>query len=75
MIEVDIRLAEKMFIGGEWVAGSARTFPVYDPADGSVVVEVPAGNASDVDRIVTAARAAFAAGGPWRSLTPRPAAG
>ncbi|OKI49711.1 aldehyde dehydrogenase family protein [Micromonospora sp. CB01531] len=61
-----------MFIGGEWVAAvSGQTLPVYDPADGSVVVEVSAGDASDVDRAVAAARAAFAPGGSWRSLTPQ----
>ena len=31
----DIRLAQKMLIGGEWVGAlSGRTLPVYDPADG-----------------------------------------
>jgi acyl-CoA reductase-like NAD-dependent aldehyde dehydrogenase len=71
-VEADIRLAEKMFIGGEWVAaGSGQTLPVHDPADGRVVVEVPASDASDVDRAVAAARAAFAPGGSWRSLTPQ----
>jgi phenylacetaldehyde dehydrogenase len=71
-ITADIRLAEKMYIGGAWVpAVSGATFPVHDPADGSIVVEVPAGAAPDVDRAVAAARAAFAPEGPWRSLTPQ----
>ncbi|GAA0975755.1 hypothetical protein GCM10009555_034180 [Acrocarpospora macrocephala] len=68
----DIELARKMLIGGEWVGAiSGKTFPVYDPADGRVIVEVPAGDAADVDRAVAAARAAFAPGGPWRSMTPQ----
>src|ERR1700691_3158781 len=68
----DIRLAQKMLIGGEWVSAiSGRTLPVYDPADGRVIVEVPDGDAADVDRAVTAARAAFAPDSPWRSMTPQ----
>jgi phenylacetaldehyde dehydrogenase len=68
----DIALARNMLIGGEWVgAVSGRTFPVYDPADGQIIVEVPAGDAADVDRAVAAATAAFAPGGRWRSMTPQ----
>src|ERR1700689_1133945 len=68
----DIRLAQKMLIGGEGVGAiSGRTRPVYDPADGGIIVEVPAGDAADVDRAVAAARAAFAPDGPWRSMTPQ----
>src|ERR1700722_9719616 len=68
----DIRLAQKMLIGGEWVGAlSGRTLPVYDPADGRVIVEVPDGDEADVDRAVAAARAAFAPDGPWRSMTPQ----
>jgi acyl-CoA reductase-like NAD-dependent aldehyde dehydrogenase len=38
----DVRLAQKMLIGGEWVGAlSGRTLPVYDPADGRMIVEVP----------------------------------
>jgi acyl-CoA reductase-like NAD-dependent aldehyde dehydrogenase len=68
----DIRLAQKMLIGGEWVGAlSGRTLPVYDPADGRLIVEVPDGDAADVDRAVAAARAAFAPAGRWRSMTPQ----
>jgi phenylacetaldehyde dehydrogenase len=57
----DIRLAQKMLIGGDWVSAiSGRTLPVYDPADGRMIVEVPDGDAADVDRAVAAAGAAFA---------------
>jgi acyl-CoA reductase-like NAD-dependent aldehyde dehydrogenase len=68
----DIRLAQKMLIGGEWVGAiSGRTLPVCDPADGRLIVEVPDGDAADVDRAVAAAHAAFAPDGPWRSMTPQ----
>ncbi|MGG7464647.1 aldehyde dehydrogenase family protein [Plantibacter sp. YIM 135347] len=70
--EADIRLAERMYIDGEWVeAADGRTFPVYDPADGSVIADVPAGGAADVDRAVGAARRAFHPDGEWRGLTPQ----
>ncbi len=40
-----------------------QTGPVYDPATGQVVARVPRGGASEVDRAVAAAAAAFPA---WR---------
>jgi acyl-CoA reductase-like NAD-dependent aldehyde dehydrogenase len=36
-----------------------------------MIVEVPDGDAADVDRAVAAAHAAFAPDGPWRSMTPQ----
>ncbi|MEV4123275.1 aldehyde dehydrogenase family protein [Micromonospora sp. NPDC049645] len=56
------------WIGGETVTGSAGTLPVVNPATGEVVAETPAGTATDVDRAVAAARAAFPA---WSATTPR----
>jgi aldehyde dehydrogenase (NAD+) len=49
---------------GHWIAGTAVSgggehIDVVDPATGRVVAAVPAGNAADVDRAVTAARSAF----------------
>ncbi|HEY8417280.1 MAG TPA: CoA-acylating methylmalonate-semialdehyde dehydrogenase [Limnochordales bacterium] len=52
------------FIGGEWVeADAAGTDPVYNPATGEVIAQVPLSSAADVDRAVKAAAAAFDA---WR---------
>ena len=61
---------EKMFIGGEWIESTdGRTFEVETPAKrGQVIAQVPRANASDVDRAVKAAAAAFPA---WRALAPR----
>ncbi|MEU1588204.1 aldehyde dehydrogenase family protein [Micromonospora sp. NPDC005710] len=56
------------WIGGETITGSAGTLPVVNPATGEIVAETPAGTAADVDRAVTAARAAFAA---WSATTPQ----
>ncbi|MFG1866864.1 aldehyde dehydrogenase family protein [Micromonospora arborensis] len=47
------------WIGGLTTTGSADTLPVVNPATGEVVAETPAGTAADIDRAVTAARAAF----------------
>lgn len=54
------RLAEPVpfWINGEAVR-SARTVPLHNPANGQVFATVHAGTASDVDRAVGAARAAF----------------
>jgi len=52
------------FIGGEWVEADATgTDPVYNPATGEVIAQVPLSSAADVDRAVKAAAAAFDA---WR---------
>jgi phenylacetaldehyde dehydrogenase len=59
----------RMLINGEWVeAASGKTFPVFDPTNGDVVVQVAEGDRADIDRAVKAARAAFESGS-WPSLT------
>lgn len=50
----------KMYIGGVWVdAGSGKTFATVDPSTGEEIGIIPCADASDVDRAVKAARAAF----------------
>ncbi|MFS8544482.1 MAG: aldehyde dehydrogenase family protein, partial [Limnochordales bacterium] len=52
------------FIGGEWVEPEATgSEPVYNPATGEVIAQVPLSSGADVDRAVKAAAAAF---DPWR---------
>src|ERR1700756_1030568 len=59
----------QMYINGEWVdSKSHKTFPVYDPASEEIIAQVPDANADDVDRAVSAARAAFDEG-PWATTT------
>jgi phenylacetaldehyde dehydrogenase len=49
-----------MLIDGEMVpAVSGKTFPVYNPATGGVIANVPQGDKADVDLAVAAARRAF----------------
>jgi succinate-semialdehyde dehydrogenase/glutarate-semialdehyde dehydrogenase len=51
---------ENMLIDGEWVdAVSHQSFAVYDPANGDVVGEAPAGSAGDAILAINAANAAF----------------
>ena len=57
-----------MLIGGEEVeALTGERMPVVNPADGTVIGDVPAASAEDVDRAVLNARAAFD-DGPWPHL-------
>ncbi|HEY6463148.1 MAG TPA: aldehyde dehydrogenase family protein [Polyangiaceae bacterium] len=51
---------DRHYIGGEWTPSSGKgTFDVVDASTEEVIGRVPAGDASDVDRAVRAARAAF----------------
>ena len=61
--------AKRLLIGGRWVpAASGEEFDTYNPANGSVISKLARGGAVDVDRAVTAARAAFE--GQWSHWTP-----
>jgi betaine-aldehyde dehydrogenase len=59
---------DKLFIGGEWRAPSAReTIDVHNAGNGEVMGRVPAGNEKDVDAAARAARAALDA---WSATPP-----
>ena len=59
----------RMLIDGRFVsAASGKTFPVYNPANGDIVAQVPEAEAEDVDRAVLAARHAFD-DGPWSRMS------
>lgn len=60
----------RLLIDGKWVeAHSERTFPSVNPADGSVLKQVAEADATDVNRAVGAARAAFDTG-HWTRFAP-----
>jgi phenylacetaldehyde dehydrogenase len=60
----------KMLIGGQWVdAASGKTFPVYEPSTGDIIAQVAEGDKADIDKAVSAARAAFESG-PWSRMHP-----
>jgi succinate-semialdehyde dehydrogenase / glutarate-semialdehyde dehydrogenase len=55
------------YVDGRWVGGDdSRTFPVTDPATGSVIAEVPRMGAAETVRAIKAAQAA---GAGWRALS------
>jgi aldehyde dehydrogenase (NAD+) len=59
----------QLYIGGEFIDGSSgETFETRDPTTGGVLAEVPAGNATDVDRAVDAAWDAYET--EWRDASP-----
>ncbi|SDV50581.1 aldehyde dehydrogenase family protein [Chitinasiproducens palmae] len=63
-------IRDRMLIDGEWrSAADGGTFAVFDPATGSEIARVPAGNATDVDLAVRAARAALQRA-EWRDMLP-----
>ncbi|OSQ51951.1 aldehyde dehydrogenase family protein [Marivita geojedonensis] len=47
-----------MYIGGSWVP-AARTFDDLNPSDNSLFARIPDGSATDMDRAIAAAQAAF----------------
>jgi phenylacetaldehyde dehydrogenase len=60
----------RLFINNEWVeAKSQGRVSVFDPATGQQIAQVVDANASDVDRAVAAARAAFERGA-WAEMAP-----
>jgi aminomuconate-semialdehyde/2-hydroxymuconate-6-semialdehyde dehydrogenase len=61
----DVEVDARHFIAGEPYAVRDKTFETHSPIDGSLLGEVARGDAADVDRAVSAARAAFPA---WAAL-------
>ena len=58
--------ATKLLINNKWTdAASGKTFPTINPATGETIAQVAEADAADVDKAVSAARAAFDHG-PWR---------
>lgn len=55
-------------IGGQATAASKR-LEVISPIDGSILTDIPASSASDIDSAVAVARAAFV-DGRWRAMPP-----
>jgi phenylacetaldehyde dehydrogenase len=65
-----LKRSPRLLIGGEWVESRSQgRIPVLDPATGKEITSVVDANASDVDRAVAAARAAFEKG-PWADMLP-----
>jgi phenylacetaldehyde dehydrogenase len=63
------RVGKNLIDGKLVAAASGKTFPVYNPATGTVVCSVAEADSEDVDRAVKAARRAFDDGG-WPRTKP-----
>ena len=59
------------YINGSW-HGATDTYPVHNPATGSVIAEVAKGGGAEAQRAIDAAAAAFPA---WRALTAKERSG
>jgi phenylacetaldehyde dehydrogenase len=60
----------RMLIGGQWVEShTGEALESVDPATGRSLTTIPRGDATDVDRAVRAARAAFESAA-WREISP-----
>jgi len=59
----------KLFINNEFVdAVSKKTFPTINPATGQKIIEVAEADKADVEKAVSAAKAAFKRGSEWRNM-------
>src|SRR5579859_1302653 len=69
-IEPNVKVnATKLLINGQWVSSaSGKTFPTINPANGEVITQVAEADAPDVDKAVSAARAAFEKGA-WKKMS------
>jgi phenylacetaldehyde dehydrogenase len=64
-----ISRTHKLLINGKWLeSASGESFATFNPATGDVLSHAASGNATDIDRAVKAARAAFEEG-PWSRIT------
>lgn len=64
---------EEAFINGNWVkSSSGKTFPINNPASNEIIAQVSNLDASDADRAIAAANAAFP---KWRDITGKERAG
>src|ERR1700731_1693721 len=70
-IEPNVKItATKLLINGQWVnSTSGKTFPTINPSTGEVITQVAEADAPDVDKAVSAARAAFETGAWRRKMT------
>ncbi len=63
----DVKIYDKLYINGRWVAPTASSMiDVTDSTSEEVMARIPEGAAADVDRAVSAARAAFVS---WSSTS------
>ena len=65
-----MQIPTRIWIGGEWVdSASGSTFAVHNPATNELIADVQEGGTEEIDRAVSAAKAALHAK-EWRSINP-----
>ncbi|MFN2460472.1 MAG: NAD-dependent succinate-semialdehyde dehydrogenase [Candidatus Velthaea sp.] len=65
LLERPVLMKTQAYVGGRWTsADSGATFPVYDPATGETIADVPRCGATETRRAIDAAHAALPA---WRA--------
>jgi len=67
-VKTEARTYQMMINGEQAASASGKTFDVLDPSTEEVIAQVPDANATDVERAVAAAKAAFESG-PWGQTT------
>jgi gamma-glutamyl-gamma-aminobutyraldehyde dehydrogenase len=60
---------QRLFIAGQWRAGSAGIFPVVSPIDGAQLTTLASADANDVNHAVAAARVSYESGS-WSRASP-----
>jgi succinate-semialdehyde dehydrogenase/glutarate-semialdehyde dehydrogenase len=55
-----------LYVDGEWTAGGAGTLPVTNPADGTVIGDLPLASPEDLDRALESAQQGFH---EWRRVS------
>jgi phenylacetaldehyde dehydrogenase len=67
---VFLNLRDRMLVGGEWLdAKNGDSIPVFDPATGEIIANVPDAGEVDVDHAVETARRTYQSVA-WRGMTP-----
>jgi aldehyde dehydrogenase (NAD+) len=67
-MNLPIKFADRLFVAGEWIAGSGEPEPVINPATEAVIGYSPVGGRAEIDAAIAAAREAFDRG-PWPRMS------
>jgi len=68
-MNLPLKMANSVFVGGEWVKASGEAEAVINPATEEVIGFAPVGGRAEVEAAIAAAREAFDKG-PWPRMAP-----
>jgi len=68
-MNLPLKIANSVYVGGEWIKASGQPEPVINPATEEVIGLAPVGTKTEVDAAIAAAREAFDRG-PWPRMSP-----